>query len=254
MSEFSTKLDKKKESYNKWRMYLIRYIYALFFLLKGERGLHVSMVDVQKVEEYQNLLNQLPGVLNSKIVVTNDGSLSEVHILSDVSRSPKQIVRDVQSALLANNNLTVDHKIISIAQIENNNLGVRECRMSIESIQIVSRHTKVEARVSLKKDDQVYEGSYSGGNSASGRMRVVAEAALRAVHQLFDKEMLFALSDVVPVTLANRRAIAVSILYFTQKGDEYLSGSAFVHNDESESVVKATLDAINRKLVHHFDK
>ena len=86
------------------------------------------MVDVQNIEEYQALLNQLPGIINSKIIVDEEGNLIEIHILSDTGRSPKQIVRDVQSALLANNNLKVDHKIISVAQIEGKQIGRASCR------------------------------------------------------------------------------------------------------------------------------
>jgi hypothetical protein len=212
------------------------------------------MVDVHKLEEYQLLLNKLPGILSSRINVDDKGNITEIHILSDVSRSPKQIVRDIQSALLANNNLQVDHKIISIAQVEDNQIGIREFRLSIDSIQMFSRKTKVEALVLLKKDDQIFEGNSIGGNSPEGRMRVVAEATLMAVHQFCKKEFLFVLSDVLPITLANRKAITVSVLHFTEKGDEYLCGSAFIHNDESETVVKATLDAINRRLVNYCGK
>ena len=207
------------------------------------------MVDVQNIKEYQLLLNKLPGIIRSKIVTDENGNLIEIHILSDVSRSPKQIVRDIQSALLANDNLQVDHKIISVAQIEDNQIGIREFRLSIDSIQMLSRQSKVEARVILKKDEQQFEGTSTGGNSPLGRLRIVAEATLKAVHQFCNKEFLFVLSDVLPITLANRKVITVSVMHFTEKGDEHLSGSAFVHSDENEAVVKATMDAINRRLV-----
>lgn len=212
------------------------------------------MVDVQNIEEYQLLLSKLPGVISSKIVTDENDNLIEIHILSDISRSPKQIVRDIQSALLANNNLHVDHKIISIAQIEANEIGIKDLRLSIDSIQMFSRQARIEARVILKKDDQLFEGTSVGGNSSLGRIRIVAEATLKAVHQFCKKEFVFVLSDAQPITLANRKVITVSILHFTEKSDEYLSGSAFINNDENEAVVKATLDAINRRLFKYCTK
>ncbi|HHT64476.1 MAG: hypothetical protein ACOX25_04005 [Caldicoprobacterales bacterium] len=206
------------------------------------------MVDMKEIDHYQKLLNKIPGIINTRIIVDDNGNLTEVHVLSDLSRGPKQIVRDIQSALIASYNLSVDHKIISVAQVGGSNIGMRDFRLNIDSVQIFSRQGMVEARVLLKKDHRVYEGVSSGGNSAQGRLRVVAEAALRAVHQFTNKDFQFVLSDVVRISLADRNAIAVSILHFTGQGEEYLSGSAFVHNDESVTVVKATLNAINRRL------
>ena len=123
--------------------------------------------------------------------------------------------------------------------------------MSIDSIQVFSKKAKVEASVILKKDEQLFEGTSAGGNSTLGRMRIVAEATLNAIHLFCKKEFVFVLSDVLPITLANRKAITVSVLHFTEKGDEYLCGSAFIYNDESEAVVKATLDAMNRRLSYY---
>ncbi|HHU49419.1 MAG: hypothetical protein ACOYEH_03425 [Caldicoprobacterales bacterium] len=212
------------------------------------------MVDEKEIESYQELLNKIPGIINTRIIVGEDGNLKEIHVLSDLSRGPKQIVRDVQSALIAGCNLSVDHKIISVAQVEDNRIGIQEFRLAIDSIQVFSRKGKMEACVLLKNDDQVYEGIAVGGNSALGRLRVVAEAVLRAIHKFLNQEFLFVLSDVVRINLADRKAIAVSILHFSSQGEEYLSGLAFIRNDENEAVVKASLSAINRRLTVYMDK
>lgn len=211
------------------------------------------MVDIKEVDNYQGLLKKIPGIINTRIIVGDDGKLTEIHVLSDLSRGPKQIVRDIQSALLVSYNLSVDHKIISVAQVEDNNFGIRDFRLKIDSIQIFSRSGKIEARVLLKKNDQIYEGTAVGGNSDKGRLRVVAEATQHAIHQFLKKDFLFVLTDVVRFSLAERRAIGVSILHFTKQGEEYLSGSAFIHNDENETVVKATLNAVNRRLTTYLE-
>ena len=49
---------------------------------------------------WKALTEKLPGVLSVEFV-TEGPVVREVHVLSDQSRSPKQIVRDIQSALLA---------------------------------------------------------------------------------------------------------------------------------------------------------
>jgi len=220
----------------------------VFFVLVRIGGLNALMMDLKDIESYQKLLNKIPGVINTKVIINEEGELTEIHVLADLSRGAKQIVRDVQSALLASCNLSVDHKIISVAQIDNNNIGIRESRLVIESIQIYSRSGKIEACVLLKKDDQVYEGISVGGNSSKGRLRVISEATLRAIHRYLKQDFVFTLSDVVKVNLVDQNIIVVSMIHLNNKGEEYLSGSAVIKGDEDEAVVKATLNAVNRKL------
>ena len=92
------------------------------------------MVELEKIEEYQQLLNKIPGILSSRIITDDSQDITEVHILSSISRGPKQIVRDVQSALLAKYNLAVDHKIISVAQVEDKEMSIQNIRLIIDRI------------------------------------------------------------------------------------------------------------------------
>lgn len=69
--------------------------------------------------EYVEYIGKLPGVLNSKLIFDGE-DITEVHILSDFSRTPKQLVRDIQSLFMARFNRELDHRIISIAQIDLN--------------------------------------------------------------------------------------------------------------------------------------
>ena len=201
------------------------------------------MVEMEKIEEYQQLLNKIPGILSSRIVIDDNQNVTEVHILSNISRGPKQIVRDVQSALLAKFNLAIDHKIISVAQVEDKGMSMRDIRLIIESINVV-----------LSKDEQTFEGTASGGNSSQGRLRVVVYATLQAIHRFLSKDFVFILSDVVKINLADRQAIAVSLLHFADFGEEYLSGSAIIKGNDDDAVVRATLDAVNRRLYQDYYK
>ena len=69
------------------------------------------------VEEMETLICQLPTVMKCAVSVNDWGSVEEIHVLTNLERTPKQIVRDVESALVARFNLKVDHKRISVAQI-----------------------------------------------------------------------------------------------------------------------------------------
>src|SRR6478672_10232540 len=67
------------------------------------------------IERAEELLQTLPGVLNVRIVSGQTGEVSEVHILTTTEVSPKQTVRNVESALLAHLGMRVSHKKISVA-------------------------------------------------------------------------------------------------------------------------------------------
>ena len=70
---------------------------------------------VLPIERAEELLQTLPGVLNVRIVSGPTGEVSEVHILTTTEVSPKQTVRNVESALLAHLGMRVSHKKISVA-------------------------------------------------------------------------------------------------------------------------------------------
>ena len=57
----------------------------------------------------------LPGVISARIVASGNGSVEEIHILTTDEVSPKQTVRNVESALIAHLGMRVSHKKISVA-------------------------------------------------------------------------------------------------------------------------------------------
>ena len=64
----------------------------------------------------ENLLTSLEGILSARVVTTPLGEVSEVHVLAQSGLAPKQLVRNIESALLAQLGLKIDHRKISIAQ------------------------------------------------------------------------------------------------------------------------------------------
>ncbi len=212
------------------------------------------MVVQEILEQYQLLLNKIPGVISSKIVSGDGNTISEIHILADVGRGPKQISRDIQSALLAKYNQAIDHKIISIAQIDEGMISSKDFRLSLSNIQLNTQIGRIEAKVVLIKDDETFEGTAIGGNSAKGRYRVIAEATLNAVHQFLNRYYIFVLYDAIQFPIGDRTAVAVAIFHFGESGEECLSGTSIIKNDENEAIVRSTLDAINRRLMQYYLK
>lgn len=71
-----------------------------------------SVLPLRRAEE---LIATLPGVLSVRIVPGDTGAIDEVHVLTTAAVAPKQTVRNIESALIAQLGLRVNHRKISIA-------------------------------------------------------------------------------------------------------------------------------------------
>ena len=71
-----------------------------------------SVLPIQRAEE---LLATLPGVISARIVASSNGAVDEIHLLTTTEVTPKQTVRNVESALMAHLGMRVSHKKISVA-------------------------------------------------------------------------------------------------------------------------------------------
>src|SRR4051812_13320657 len=82
----------------------------------AKSGTADAIPDPWGVRRAENLLTSLEGILSARLVTTPLGDVSEVHVLAQAGLSPKQLVRNIESALLAQLGLKIDHRKISIAQ------------------------------------------------------------------------------------------------------------------------------------------
>ena len=72
-------------------------------------------VDIRTVEHE---LCRIPEVNAARIVTSEDGRPTEVHILASPEKHAKQVVRDVQSVAMATFGLELDRRVISVVQLE----------------------------------------------------------------------------------------------------------------------------------------
>ena len=104
---------------------------------------------------------------------------------------------------------------------------------------------RTEAEVTLGSGASEVKGTATGDRSPHG-VPVVAEATLQAVAQLLPAQA-FALVEASPQMLVGREVVAVVV---RDAQDRELLGAALVRDGPlSEAAVRATLDAINRRMV-----
>lgn len=72
-------------------------------------------------EDAEQLIGALAGVVSAHIVTDGTGRMVEIHVLARPDLHPKQVVRNVESALSAGLGVHVDRRIVSVAQIRATN-------------------------------------------------------------------------------------------------------------------------------------
>ncbi|PKQ17078.1 MAG: hypothetical protein CVT67_01165 [Actinobacteria bacterium HGW-Actinobacteria-7] len=208
-----------------------------------------------RAEDIEECLGQVGEIKAARVVVGIDGQITEIHILALPTKSPKQLVRDIESTLMAQFGIPIDHRKISIAQLGRESIpdAPEQVRPSAARPRIVNINASVSgmkatASVTLEIAGREFIGMASGPASQTGRLRNVAGAALDAVGQYLGEDTTFALEDVAVVQLGREKVAVACISLVTHFGEQAFSGSALVRQNDSDSVVRATLDAINRRI------
>lgn len=205
---------------------------------------HTSAADVEAT------IRSLISVISAGVVTDNGGIIEEIHVLADSSRAPKQIVRDVESALMARFGLELDHKKVSVAQTQDGKqFRFGDGRLKVSDVSISLNGTKAQASVCLARNGDRYTGSVEGHSSTLNQLRLVATSTLRAVESCRGTEGALVLEDINPnVVLSGQNVVVVCINLITPRGEDFLTGSAIVKQDLWKAVVNATLDAVNRRM------
>jgi hypothetical protein len=73
--------------------------------------------------DLESALRQIQGVRAASVVTSGTGQPTEIHVLAAQGKAPKQIVRDVQSLAMARFDLDIDHRIVSVVQLDEADLA-----------------------------------------------------------------------------------------------------------------------------------
>ncbi len=211
-------------------------------------------VEQVPVSDIENLILKIPMVLKCHVTINDWGGVEEIHALSTVERAPKQIVRDIESALLSQWNLRVDHKRISIAQIvpdaPSQNLGrliIGEYFMDWDTANQMGHAT-----VTLHPGNNImeeYEGEWQGRYIPSQYHHVMAQATIEAINNVPGITHRFVLAELRTLALASRSVVVVGLSFLNRRRrEEVLIGAAQERGDGQGAAIRAVLDAINRRI------
>jgi hypothetical protein len=207
-------------------------------------------------------LRALPGVQAVSVVTDAEAVPTEIHVLADPGKTAKQLVRDVQSMSMARFDLELDHRIVSIVQMGEQELhdgglaivpdapGSTEehgSRPVVVRIAVSSGMADTTATVVLRLDEQEFVGEATGMAAVTGRHRLVAAATIAAAAPLLGSACEIESAQVLS---AGEREVALVVLTLDRprQGAQVLTGSAAVRMHAEDAVARAVLDALNRHL------
>lgn len=231
-----------------------------------------SVLPIRRAEE---LIATLPGVMAVRIVPNSTGEIDEIHVITTDVVLPKQTVRNIESALMAQLGWRVNHKKISIAQsldspraadtqvqepvrgvadkAEPPEPAVNQGRRTLifDDVEVRrSRAKGLSCRVSLVRDARAFVGEADGLESERSRVELAARAAVNAVLEatkdVWGADRSLALEGAKLIDAFDREFIFVSLAARIGRERLVLTGSCEVRDSAETSAVLAVLDATNR--------
>ena len=217
-----------------------------------------AIPDPWGVRRAENLLTSLEGVLSARVVTTPLGEVSEIHVLAQAGLQAKQLVRNIESALLAQLGLKVDHRKISIAQtaevrpIETlERAAVRERAMQrgvlFEELVVhaANRPQRIVLSLTLSCAGRRETVEEEATDTPKGRVEGAARAAVGGLERFLDKASL-ALDGVKIVEALDRTMVFAAVQGLGGRDAVLLTGTAEVRQSAERAAVFAVLDATNR--------
>jgi hypothetical protein len=222
-----------------------------------------SVLPIKRAEE---LLATLPGVVSVRIVASDNGAVDEIHVLTTAEVSPKQTVRNIESALIAHLSMRVDHRKISVATTVETPKPTPEARaveaaileeaankrrVYFEDVEVRRSRTKgVTCRVTLRKGDASYIGEAEGAETERSRAELAARAAVFAIGQSEGEARQLALDGCKLIDAFDREFVIVGLTARWGRESAFLSGTCEIKDSPETASVLAVLDATNRWIGH----
>lgn len=211
---------------------------------------------VTDYDEIVAALRAVPGVSDADVQPDSDGGglgllrlgltagFDEVEVATSVGRLLRErfgIGVDAQRVQL------VEDADISPAPIEDEPEPA-STRPSIQRMHLVSSGLDVTATVTLGHGGRDSIGNATGTATQSGVHKAVALATLNAVEGLIGQTVRFELDHLEVTQMGQGRTVIAGVTLVSSRGVERLTGAAVVREDVRQACIRATLDAVNRRI------
>ncbi|MGH2751479.1 MAG: hypothetical protein ACRDK3_11505 [Actinomycetota bacterium] len=204
-------------------------------------------------------MSKITGVRSVRVV--GGARPSEIHVVAGRARSPKQIVRDVQSLAVAGFGVSIDHRIVSVVQIDED--AAADTSVSLASARLPSPGRPVVESVrsnveGATRSIQVVlgwpqgvrtEGRAAAGTSRELQARAAMEATVEALAPALSvRSMRVEVEHAFLQAMGRDEAIVVKATVYEGGEATAVTGAVLVEDEVASAGVRALLHAVNRKL------
>jgi hypothetical protein len=242
-----------------------------------------SVLPIKRAEE---LILTLPGVISARIIAGDSGAIDQIHVLTTSELTPKQMVRNIESALIAHLSMRIDHRKISVAttteqqkakpklheaEVETGPPPVPERaesrevaappsprtgpfarRLYFEDVEVRGSRSKgLSCRVTLRKGNSSFIGEALGIEGDRSRVELAARATLLAIADADNREGQLAVQGVKVFDAFDRTFVFVAVSVRSGRENKVLTGSVEMRESAESAGVLAVLDATNRWIEHN---
>jgi hypothetical protein len=210
------------------------------------------------IKRVENLITSLTGILSARVVVTPQGEVSEVHVLTLSDVQPKQVVRNIESALMAQLGMKIDHRKISVAQtadvrpieaLHQEAIASRAKRRVVVfrglEVRPSDRPQRVLVRVRLAFEEREAEAEEQATDTTRNRVESAARAASLCLDELLPDNSV-ALEGAQIIEAFDRKFVLVAVHGLGGREAQLLTGTCEIRESAERSAVLAVLDATNR--------
>ena len=210
------------------------------------------------MKRVENLISSLVGVVAARVVVTPLGEVSEIHVTTRGSQQPKQTVRNIESALMAQLGFKVDHRKISVAQVadvrsiealQEEAINERSKRRVVVfktlEVRPSDKPQRVHLMVKLSYGEKEAHAQELGTDTVRNRVEAAARATAACLDHLLPDSSI-ALEGAQIIDAFDRKFVLVAVHGLGGREAQLLTGTCEIRESAERSAVLAVLDATNR--------
>jgi hypothetical protein len=219
------------------------------------RGVPVDLHDPTQRADVERALAALAGMVAVRLVPGFDRPVDELHALVVEDRSPKQVVRDVQSLLYTRFDISIDHRVISVVQLAEDdpltNVDEEQTppRVALTRVSITQSARDASVTVVVTDSDGVeHVGTTSSEVTPAGQRMAAGAATIQAVDDVVAPATSISLAGLDEVQCGGIDVVLAVIEVRAARTMLTLTGSAVVRRGEIDAAARAVLDALNRVL------
>lgn len=197
-------------------------------------------------EVLEQLIYQVRGVHAARLITDPQGQINEVHVVGTLQRSPKQIVRDIESILYVRGGVRLDHRKISLVQVAERAPQAAARRLQLVEVTARNDGASPSVSVGLVMQEQRFEGLERG--SGEPWSALAASATIYALNAVVGSRGNFRLEHLQRQPLGTIEIFLAHLSFVLDGGFETLLGVSVVREDEATAAARAVLDAANRRV------